>query len=125
MKTVENIKAETLVKVIGESVDSKATVKTDGGKGYVTSKMPVEKHIKQTMSGKQSIKHLPWVHIMISNAKRNILGIYHSVKEEYLQNYLNEFCYMTNRRYFGEKKLDRLLILAVNKAWYQRYVQPS
>ena len=87
--------------------------------------MPVAKHIKRAMKGKQSVKHLPWVHIMISNAKRNILGIYHSVKEDYLQNYLNEFCYMTNRRYFGENKLDRLLILAVNKPWYQGYVHPS
>jgi hypothetical protein len=87
--------------------------------------MPVAKHIKRTMKGKQSVKHLPWVHIMISTAKRNILGIYHSVKEDYLQNYLSEFCYMTNRRYFGENKLDRLLILGVNKPWHQGYLHPS
>jgi hypothetical protein len=125
MRTVENIKAESLIPVIASAVDPMATVKTDGGKGYITSQMPVAKHIKRAMKGKQSVKHLPWVHIMISNAKRNILGIYHSVKEDYLQNYLNEFCYMTNRRYFGENKLDRLLILAVNKPWYQGYVHPS
>ncbi|MDD4575190.1 MAG: IS1595 family transposase, partial [Bacteroidales bacterium] len=27
--------------------------------------------------------------------------------------YLNEFCYMFNRRYFGEKKFDRLLIAGI------------
>ncbi|MFT5777334.1 MAG: hypothetical protein ACI837_000266, partial [Crocinitomicaceae bacterium] len=29
----------------------------------------------------------------ISNAKRNLLGVYHVIKNEYLENYLNEFCY--------------------------------
>ena len=62
---------------------------------------------------------------MISNAKRNLLGIYHSVKQDYLQNYLNEYCYMTNRRYLGEEKLDRLLALCVSKPWYLPYVQAS
>lgn len=125
MSTVENIRSESLIPVIKAGVDEKATVKTDGGKGYVTSMMPVANHIKRTMKGKEAVKHLPWVHIMISNAKRNILGVHHSVKEEYLQNYLNEYCYMTNRRYLVEKKLDGLIALAASKPWYQPYVQPS
>jgi hypothetical protein len=45
---------------------------------------------------------LPWVHIAISNAKRMLLDIHHDIKPEHLQNYLNEFCYNFNRRYFGE-----------------------
>lgn len=125
MTAVKNIKSKTLNTVIAYNIDSRATIKTDGGKGYITSKMPVAKHIKRVMKGAEASKHLPWVHIMISNAKRNLLGIYHSVKEEYLQNYLDEFCYMTNRRYFGDDKLERLLILAVDKPWYMPYVQPS
>lgn len=125
MVAIENIKAESLIPVIRNGVDPQATVITDGGRGYVTSKMPVARHIQKTMKGKEAIKHLPWVHIMISNAKRNFLGIYHSVKEEYLQNYLDEYCYMTNRRYLGEKKLDNMMALVVNKPWYQPFVQPS
>lgn len=124
MVAIENIKAESLIPVIRSGVHPTATVITDGGKGYVTSEMPVARHIQKTMKGKDAIKHLPWVHIMISNAKRNILGVYHSVKEEYLQNYLNEFCYMTNRRYLGENKLDNMMALVVNKPWYQPFVQP-
>jgi hypothetical protein len=125
MQAIENIQAESLIPVISRSVNPAATVITDGGRGYITQRMPVAKHIKRAMKGAQATRHLPWVHIMISNAKRNILGIYHSVKEEYLQNYLNEFCYMINRRYLGEHKLKHLLILSVNKPWYQPYVQPS
>jgi hypothetical protein len=42
-----------------------------------------------------------------------LLDIFHDIKPEYLQNYLNEFCYKFNRRYFGERRFDRLMIAAV------------
>ena len=57
---------------------------------------------------------LPWVHLAISNAKRLLLDVHHDVKPQYLQGYLNEFCYKYNRRYFGEKLFDRLLIACVS-----------
>jgi len=57
---------------------------------------------------------LPWVHIAISNAKRMILDIYNNVKPEYLQSYLNEFCFKFNRRYFGEALFDRLLVASAS-----------
>jgi hypothetical protein len=63
-------------------------------------------------------KNLPWVHIAISNAKKMCLGIHHSIKRDYMQNYLNEFCYKFNRRYFGESLFDRLLVAAVEAPWY-------
>ena len=31
-----------------------------------------------------------------------------------VKEYLNEFCYKVNRRYFGEELFDRLLIACVN-----------
>ena len=49
---------------------------------------------------------LQWVHVTISNAKRNLLGVYHMIKMDYLQNYLDEFCYRLNRRYFDERLFD-------------------
>ena len=61
---------------------------------------------------------LPWVHIAISNAKRMMLDIYHDIKPEFLQNYLNEFCYKFNRRYFGEKLSERLMVAALETTWY-------
>lgn len=51
---------------------------------------------------------------VISNDKRMLLDIYHNIRPEYLQNYLNEFCYKFNRRYFGENLFDRLLIICVS-----------
>ena len=63
-------------------------------------------------------KTFPWVHIAISNAKKKILGLHHQVKDDYMQNYLNEFCYKFNRRYFGEKLFDRLVVASLKNPWY-------
>ncbi len=49
---------------------------------------------------------LIWVQTAISNPKRDLLGIYHKVREKHLQSYLNEFAYKLNRRYFGAKFFD-------------------
>jgi hypothetical protein len=58
------------------------------------------------------------------NAKRNLLGINNQIKDEYQQNYLDEFCYKTNRRYFGNEIFKRLVVVAVNGTWYgkRRYL---
>ncbi len=37
-----------------------------------------------------------------------------TVKIQYLQYYLQEFCYKFNRRYFGEKLFDRLVMVAIS-----------
>lgn len=60
---------------------------------------------------------LKWVHIAISNAKRNFLGVYHKIKGENLQRYLNEFVYKLNRRYFNSV-FERLLAASVFPYWY-------
>jgi hypothetical protein len=54
---------------------------------------------------------LKWVHKGISNLKRKLLGIHHMILN---QNYLNEFVYMMNRRYFGEKLFERMVIAALH-----------
>ena len=58
-------------------------------------------------------KVLSWVHIAISNAKWLLLDIYHDIRPEYLQNFLNEFCWKFNRRIFGDALFDRLMVAAV------------
>ena len=40
------------------------------------------------------------------------LDTYHDIKAEFLQLYLNEFCYKFNRRYFGFRLFDRLELCA-------------
>ncbi|WP_143755898.1 transposase, partial [Kaistella haifensis] len=70
----------------------------------------VELHITEKSDKETTNETLKWVHITISNAKRNLLGNYHKIKRKYLQLYLNEFIYKLNRRYFGDKLFERLII---------------
>jgi hypothetical protein len=81
----------------------------------------IEKHIQKVIKPKEASKVLPWVHRMISNAKRKFLGINHKMKDTYLQNYLNEFCYKTNRRN-SDNLFERLMIASVDDAWYGKLV---
>lgn len=75
----------------------------------------VELHITEKSDKETTTDTLKWVHIFISNAKRNFLGNYHKIKRKYLQLYLNEFVYKLNRRYFGEKLFDRLIVASIMK----------
>jgi len=92
------------------SIDERSIVFTDKSTSYVDIADYVELHVTEK-SDKQTTKEtLKWVHITISNAKRNLLGNYHKIKGKYLQLYLNEFVYKLNRRYFEDKLFDRLVI---------------
>ena len=70
-------------------------------------------HITEKSNKETTSETLRWVHIAISNAKRNFLGNFHKIKGKYLQSYLNEFVYKLNRRYFEEKLFDRLVIASI------------
>ena len=72
----------------------------------------VELHVTEKSNQDTTKETLKWVHIFISNAKRNLLGNYHKIKGKYLQLYMNEFVYKLTRRYFGDKVFDR--VIAIN-----------
>ena len=94
-------------------LDEKSIVFTDKSTSYIDISDFVELHITEKSNKETTEKTLKWVHITISNAKRNFLGNYHKIKGKYLQLYLNEFIYKLNRRYFGEKLFDRLVIASI------------
>ena len=39
--------------------------------------------------------------------------LYHGIKHEFLQKYLNESCHKFNRRYFEDKTFERLVLASV------------
>ncbi len=110
MIVVDNLKAETIEDQVKKSIKYFTLVKTDNYKSYNNIKDLIWVHQAETVKPKDAPKVLPWVHTMISNAKRSLSGIHHMVSKKYYQDYLDEFCYKVNRRYFGEKLFDRLLI---------------
>ncbi|MFC3414100.1 IS1595-like element ISAhi1 family transposase [Algoriphagus hitonicola] len=113
MKALGDVTRESVEEFVKESIDSKSALFTDKNAAYVNLEKMVEQHIKVKSTSESTNGALNWVHTAISNLKKNLLGIYHMVSEKYLQNYLNEFTYKLNRRYFGEKLFNRLIIASV------------
>lgn len=109
-KVLETHKSGEVDHTIEESLNEKSIVFTDKSTSYVDIADFVELHITEKSTKESTKETLKWVHIFISNAKRNLLGNYHKIKGKYLQLYLNEFVYKLNRRYFGEKIFERVVI---------------
>ena len=122
MKVMETLGAEEIHEEVQKSVKAKSKVITDGWTGYGKLSTIVKTHKYYQIDAELADKVLPWVHTMIANAKRVLLGTHHWVSDKYLQNYLDEFCYMTNRRYFGQKLWERLMVVAVEDTWYGKLV---
>jgi hypothetical protein len=70
-------------------------------------------------------RQLSWFQSIAFNARRNFVGVYHNVSEKYFQNYLAEFCFLTNRRFLGSKKFNSLMGLMVRQPWHTAQVQHS
>lgn len=114
MKVIEDLKSETIDELVKDLAGNANEIDTDDSTSYVNLKRYVDNHNPQVIPKDKVGEVLPWVHIAISNAKRQLLNTYHDVKPEFLQNYLDEFCYKFNRRYYGEALFNRLLVASVS-----------
>lgn len=118
MIVVDDLSAETINYEVRKHLKSTANVIADKWRGY-NQVGNIINSIKQTeVKPKDAMKKLPYVHTIISNAKRMTGGIHHSVFKTYLQNYLNEFCYKLNRRNFTRDMFDGMLKASVNDTWF-------
>ena len=114
MIVVEDLKSETIDEIAVNNIEPGSTITTDDSKSHTSFKSMFSEHKSQVIEPKNIGKVLPWVHIAISNAKSVIQNVHHGVKREFLQNYLSEFCYKFNRRYFGESMFDRLVLISAS-----------
>jgi hypothetical protein len=114
MIVMEDLTSDTVTELVEQNVSGQAKIDSDGSTSYTNLSEVVEEHNPKVVAKKDINKMLPWVHITISNAKRMLLDVYHHIGPQYLQSYLNEFCYKFKRRYFGEKLFDRLLVACVS-----------
>lgn len=115
MKVIDSLKKKDIAGYTGKLVDVGTYIITDGSNSY-NDLHENYNHNPQVVSKEELVKHLPWVHIVISNAKRLLLNTYHRIDDDFLQSYLNEFCFKFNRRYFDDL-FDRLLITSVSYRW--------
>lgn len=95
-------------------VDGEASVIADNARGHRKLGDVVNEADARTVPGKDAPKVLRWVHVAIVNAKKLIDGMYHGVKVKSLLLYLDEYCYKFNRKYFGNRLFDRLMICSVS-----------
>ena len=120
MKVVEQVNKAEINYEVKRHIAPTAKAITDGKRCYRDLKEILADHKVVICEDKKEVsKIFPWAHIAISNAKKMCLGIHHSIKKCFMQNYLNEFCYKFNRRNFGEALFDRLMAASVEAAWYE------
>lgn len=93
MKALTSYQSKEINQVVESSITENSVLFTDKSTSYLNLADYVDLHISKKSTKETTNEMLQWVHIAISNAKRNLLGIYHSIKETYLQSYLDEFCY--------------------------------
>jgi transposase-like protein len=114
MIVMDDLQGKNINTKIDEMVENEASAITDAYKGYNKLEEVLKAHeVVNTSEIKEAHTVLPWVHSAIGNAKKVLQGLHHSIGKDYLQSYLNEFCYKYNRRYFEDQLFDRLLIACI------------
>jgi len=108
MQVVERIDSEHIEDFASINIKEEQTIKTDDYPTYNVLDDDFH-HLGEVVKGQEANEKLPWVHILIGNAKSFIRGTYHGVSHKYLQSYLSEFCYRFNRRYNEKLITDRIL----------------
>lgn len=122
MEVIDDFKSETLNESMSNWIRSHCRIYTDNFRSYQPLKEKWGDLISEKASGSKAGEVLPVVHQQIGMLKRNILGLYHSVSQLHLQNYLDEFCYKLNRRLLllaknGTSLFERLVLQSIRFHW--------
>src|SRR4051794_11953456 len=111
LAVIGDYSAESLGGFVAGNVAEGSTVVSDGWSGYAGLKDV--KHDPKVVGETPAHLALPWIHRVFANAKRWALGVYHGLRAEHLQAYLDEFVFRFNRRRTPQAAFARLLGLGV------------
>ena len=115
MNVITSLKKKEIASMVKNTIEKNSNLTSDGSNSY--NDLTQDYNLNSQVIPKSEISRvLPWVHTTISNAKRLLLDVHHRIDDDFLQNYLNEFCYKLNRRYFNGL-FDRLLSVAASTRW--------
>ncbi|MDN3667758.1 IS1595 family transposase [Echinicola jeungdonensis] len=117
MKKIKNLEAKTAQGLVKEFIDQDSVLQTDKSTTFSDLGDCIEVHVREVSGTDKGHFNLKWVHIAISNLKKQ-LQTYHMISERMMQNYLDEFSYKLNRKYFGQKLFDRLIIASIYPYWH-------
>jgi len=102
-KEGKKLTGKQLLEILNEVVKSPLTVVTDEFKGY--NILGRSQHIHLRVNHQEVFAvgdiHTNSIESFWATLKRGVLGIYHHVSVQYLQDYVNEFCF--RYKYRGEK----------------------
>lgn len=95
---VEDFKANTLNNVVENRINTDSTVYSDGTLSHKDFPSIFKSYIAKVIPTEELSKTLPYVHIAIGNLKAQLRNVHHSVAHDYLQFYLDVFCWKFNHR---------------------------
>jgi hypothetical protein len=119
---IKDASATSLRSFFKISVTIGATIKTDVWSGYPGA--PGLSHEPHVVGNTAAHINLPWVHNIFSNLKTWALGVYHGVRKEHLQAYLDKFVFRFDRRRTSYAAFRTLLDvgLAIKPATYKMLI---
>ena len=125
LTVIGDYSAATLNVFVAGNVAAGSTVVSDGWSGYAT--LTDVKHDPRVIGDAPAHLVLPWIHRVFANAKRWALGVYHGLRRQHLQTYLDEFVFRFNRRRNPAAAFERLLglSLTLQPATYQMLTSRS
>jgi len=112
----------TIGNEVVNNVEKHSIIDTDGSSSYKNFGKLIVEHLLEIIFKELINKSLQCIHLAISNVKRMFLDIFHDINPDYLQNYLNEFCYKFNWRYFRESQFERVFVASVSHKNQFRYI---
>lgn len=112
MKAIDRVTQENVKHFAQQVLVSGQTIHSDA---FASLKILANEHhhVAKVTPPELANEWLPWVHVVISNLKSYLLGTYHGISSRYVQEYLDEFCYRLNRRFWEKQLPNRLLKLCV------------
>jgi transposase-like protein len=108
VEAVDVISKETVREFLQHHMKAGQIIRTDAFPALNPVK-EMHDHQKKVVPAEEVSKWLPMVHIVISNLKIFLNGTFHGVSFKYLQEYLDEFSYRFNRRFWEPELPLRLL----------------
>ena len=108
VEAVDTISKETVRQFLQKHLKEGQAVRTDAFPA-LNSISEMHDHQKKVVPVEEASKWLPLVHVVIGNLKKFLNGTFHGVSLKYLQEYLDEFSYRFNRRFWEPELPLRLL----------------
>jgi len=110
MAAVPDASGESLGGFVRGAITPGSTVRTDGWNGYSSLK----KNFDHVIVEGEATVALKWIHLAFSNLKTWLLGTYHGIGPEHMQNYLDEYVFRFNRRFSRAHAFWSLLGIALD-----------